>query len=165
MAKRFRFRLEFVRKLREQARDVQRRRVADSARTVTATEQAVARLQAARSRNAEATREAQSAGLLDVASLRCQYRFHGWLMRKQEEFGETLQTQRTELDGERCRLGEVTAKLRVIEKLKERQWRGHLDQLRREEQAVDDEVALRIASWSLASDKVQGAEAGAEVVR
>ena len=144
MARRFRFRLEMVRRLREQARDAQRRVVADAVRAVTHLEDRIARLTRQLDDTADRFRDAQRAERLDVVSLRGHQIFRGWLTRKIAESNEELVRRQASLDYERARLAEVWKRLKAIEKLRERQWERHLTEVAREERAVNDEAALQM---------------------
>ena len=69
MAKRFRFPLDGVRKVRRQARDVRRRAVAEAARAVHDAESRIADLSKALQHTIELTRGAQGRARLDAAML------------------------------------------------------------------------------------------------
>ena len=156
MAGRFRFRLGVVERLRRQARDSQRRVVADAVRGVRHVEQRIAGLTRQLAETVDGTRAAQEAERLDVVSLRGHqiYRggLHRWILESDAELGE----RQRELDTERNRLVEASKRLKVIEKLRERHWGRYLTQLRREEQAITDETAVQIFLRS-------GREVGSEV--
>ena len=143
MAGRFRFRLEVVRRVRQHAQDAQRRVVADAVRAVTAVEQRIERLTQALGDTVEQARGAQRAKRLDLVSLRGHQFYRGWLQRRILESHQELFRHRTELDHQRVKLGEVTSQLKVMEKLREKQWRRHVAEARREEQASFDESALQ----------------------
>lgn len=156
MAGRFRFRLDVVERLRRQARDAQRRVVADAVRGVRRVEQRIAGLTRQLAETVDRTRGVQEAERLDVVSLRGHqiYRgcLHRWILESDAKLGE----RRGELDTERNRLVEASKRLKVIEKLRERHWRRYLTQLRREEQAITDETAVQVFLRG-------GREAGSEV--
>lgn len=144
MARRFQFRLETVRKLKEQALDRQRRVVADTVRALGRVEQRIARLTRQLYRTIEQSRSAQQAAKLDVNSL-CGQEFHrGWLHRKIMESHTELATTRAELHVERAKLAEAWKQLRAIERLREKQWTRYRTELAREEQAANDEAALNL---------------------
>lgn len=141
MAKRFRFRLETVERLRKQARDEQRRAVAIAVRELAAAEARAAEWTEQLRRTVELTRSARMSETLDVAALRgSQFHrnwLHGRILESQAEIGQ----KRMSLDAERIKLGEATAKVKVLEKLRQRRWTRHLQTVAREEQAVADEIA------------------------
>jgi len=142
MARRFEFRLEVVRKLREQARDVQRRAVGDAVSAVCGVEQRLDQLTAQLRDTFEITRGAQRTQELDVASIRGHQFYRNWLHRRIMESNLELGDRRATLDAERAKLGEASARLKAIEKLRDRRFTRHLVQVHREEQATMDEAAV-----------------------
>lgn len=146
MAKRFQFRLEVVRKLRERARDEQRRLVAGAINAVTRAERRIELLSDQLRESVEMARGQRLTERLDVAALRGQQFYQSWLHGRLLESDAALAEKKAELDADRIRLGEASAKLKAIEKLRERRWKRHLVQVRREEQAFNDEAASRIAT-------------------
>jgi flagellar export protein FliJ len=144
MARRFRFRLEAVRKLRERERDGQRRVVADAQREVRRIEQRIALLTEQLHGTIDRSREVHRRGHLDMVSLRG-HQFHsGWLQRCILASDVELCAGRARVDAERARLGEVSKRLKVIENLRERQWTRYRAEVAREEQGVADEAALQM---------------------
>ena len=144
MAGRFRFRLEVVRRIRQQAQEAQRRVVADAVHAVGAVETRIDRLTHTLGDTVERAREAQRGRRLDLMSLRGDQFYRGWLHRRILESHAELSRRRTELDRARAELGELTKRLKVIEKLRERQWTRYLKDIQREEQAAFDESALQM---------------------
>lgn len=142
MARRFRFRLETVRKLRRQAQDVQRRAVADVVRTVGLVEERIAGLTRQLHGTTDQSRNAQQARRLDMASLRGHQFYRSWLHRQITEADAELTRRKAQLEAERARLAEASKRLKVIEKLRERQWTRYRTGVAREEQAAADEAAL-----------------------
>jgi flagellar export protein FliJ len=143
MARRFRFRLEVVRKLREQVRDAQRRALADAVRAVTQAEQRIEHLTEQLGDMVSDTRTTQRSDRLDLATLRGQQFYQGWLHRRIMESNAQLMESRSVLERERDKLGDATGQLKAIEKLRERRLARHQWEDRREEQASLDEAALR----------------------
>lgn len=141
MAKRFRFRLETVRRLREQARDAQRRVVADAARAVKQVQDWITQCSRDLQNVSVQSRDARQMGLLDTVLLRQQQHYRGWLHRKTAEFRQELAAKQAGFDRERAKLAEAQRDLKVIEKLRERQWQRHLTEVAREEQLDNDEAA------------------------
>jgi len=154
MAKRFQFRLDVVRALRKRARDEQRRAVADALVEVTGIERRIEQLTDELRETVDMTRGERQSERLDMSALRGQQfyraRLHGTLL----DSNATLAEKVVALGVERTKLGEASARLKAIEKLRERRWKRHWVQLRREEQAFNDEVAGRMAMgsglWNLA---------------
>ncbi len=143
MARRFRFRLETVERLRKQARDAQRRVVADAVRTVATLEDRIVHLTRQLDDTFDGARETLRTGRLDVVSLRGHELYRGWVHRRIAESYTDLACRRSELDVERAKLVEASKQLKVIEKLRERRWRRHLADVAREEQAASDEAAVQ----------------------
>ncbi len=141
MACRFRFRLETVRRLREQARDAQRRVVADAVRAVTRIEDRIARLARETQDACGRSRNARDFRFLDVVSLCGHQLYQNWLHRKTAESHQELAEKQAVLERERTKLAEASTRLKVIENLRERQWKRHLVEVAREEQAASDEAA------------------------
>ena len=142
MAKRFQFRLEVVRKLRAQARDVQRRAVGDAVGAVRGVEERLDQLTQQLRDTVEITRGEQRTQELDVASLRGHQFYRNWLHRRIMESNLELGDRRATLDVERAKLGEASARLKAIEKLRDKRFARHLVQVRREEQTTMDEAAV-----------------------
>ena len=92
---------------------------------------------------------------LDVAALRGQQFHRSWLHGRLIESNGALTEKKAELDAERTKLGEASVQLKAIEKLRERRWKRYLVQVRREEQAVNDEAASRMAAYPLWNLKFQ----------
>ena len=143
MAKRFRFRLEGVRKVRTQQRDARRRELAEAVRAVTRVEKRVAQLNGALRANVEQAREDRQVGRIDMVSVRgCQVHrnhLHHRLMESYAVLGE----RQGEVGARRAKLAEASRDLKVIEKLRDRQWARHCETLAREERAESDEVATQ----------------------
>lgn len=143
MARAFRFRLEVLRRLREQAQAGQRRKVADAVRAVSQTQGRIEEFTNELQNAAEATRAARQAERIDVVFLRQDQFYRGWLQRRITESAVEMAQRRRELEKERDRLAEATKRLKVIAKLRERQWQRHRVKVQREEQAVTDEAATQ----------------------
>ena len=143
MAGRFRFQLEVVRKLRQEAMDTQRRTVAHAIGAVRRTERRVEQLTEELRATIAQTRDSQQVRRLDIVSLRGHQYYRGRLHRQIMESDEERAKRQAILDRERAKLAKVTMRLKVIEKLREKQWNRHATQLRREEQAGYDETAVQ----------------------
>ncbi len=143
MAGRFRFRLEVVRRLRKQDRDEQRRVVAERVGAVSRVERRLVDLNEQLRGHVDQTRRAQHVERLSVDSLRTHHWYKGRLHREILETEGELTGCVKELDTERVSLADATRRLKVIEKLRERQWTRHQLQARREEQSANDEMALQ----------------------
>ena len=143
MAKEFRFRLEVVRRLREQARDAQRRAVADAVRAVARAEQDIDRLTGQLRQTVELNRGQRTLPRVDIPALRVGEFYRNWLHHRILDRSLSLARDQAHLQAERSRLGQASARLKAIEKLRERRWSRYRQQLVREEQAQSDEAALR----------------------
>lgn len=144
MAAMFRFRLETVLKVRKQEQETHRRAVAEAVRAVGQAEERISRLSQELRSTFEQRREAQQAACIDVSSLRGHQIYQGWLQRRILESGVELGERERLLAEQRARLADASKRLKVIEKLRERQWTKHQVKLRREEQAGQDETAAQI---------------------
>jgi flagellar export protein FliJ len=159
MAKKFRFKLEAVHKLRERERDAQRRRVADAVRAVTDAEQRLASRNDSLRGTFAAGRDVQSSPRLDVGLIRSHRFYQSWLHGSILESSAEVGKRRRELAVERESLGRSNARFKSLEKLKERKWRRHLEDVKREELATFDEIGMqRFQNARIAQDAVVGAE-------
>lgn len=158
MAKTFQFRLEVVERVRRQVLDHQRRAMAHAQRRVEATEALVADVSRQLREWTCMTREAKRGGRLDVSTLRSQQFHRGWLADQAIRAQTELSAQRASLLDERRKVAEAAKQLRVIEKLRKRQWRRFRVEENRREQMELDEIALRRFSGTtgLACSEVGG---------
>jgi len=143
MAVKFRFRLDAVRKLRQMEQDVRRRAVAEAVQALARVEARIARLSQELKQTLAQRRDAQQAPRLDLTCLRGHQFYQGWLQRRILESDVEMGERRKSLQEERARLADASKRLKVIEKLRERQWNRHQEELRREDQAEQDEVAAQ----------------------
>ena len=143
MAKRFEFRLEVVQRVRQRAVDAQRRVVADSIRSVADEESRLRDISAQLRDLSMETRVTKQSESPDVASLRSQQYYHGWLADQSLKIQGELGRRRTESAIERRKLAEQSKRLQVIEKLRERQWQRFRRDQERREQGQLDEAALQ----------------------
>ena len=159
MAKRFRFRLETVRRLRKQAQDECRRVVAERLRQVAAVRSRINEMDGQLAEQRATVRNlvlpsppADDAGagqgvarLLDMDRMR-RHRLYMNHLRQGIARGER---QAAELQGllrkDQAALAEATKRVRVIDKLEERQRSRHELMLRRAETAENDEIAAQFA--------------------
>ncbi len=143
MAGRFRFRLETVERIRRREQDERRRGVALAIQEVQRVKERIGVLTQQLANSIDLKRGLQRAEHVDMRSLRG-HQFHlGDLHRRILESGEQLTQRRSVVDQERAKLAEASKRLKVIEKLREKQWNRHVMALRREEQAAMDEAALQ----------------------
>ncbi len=144
MARKFRFRLETVLRIRKRARDAQRRIVANAVQSVTRIEEQIDELTRQLDATIERSRDALRNRHPDVVSLRGHLLHRGWLQREIAESNGARAQKRVELDAERARLAETSKRLKVIEMLRDRQWKRFRTEVAREEQAAGDEAALQM---------------------
>jgi|GEM_PF-824717 len=143
VVKRFVFRLETVRRLRKQAEDAQKRVVAEHTRRLTREQQRIQRLRAGLDAQRRAARADHGVALLDLASFRCRYFYMARLDREVMESRQRAGKMSRALDQERKKLGELSARRKVIDRLRDKQWMRHRIAVRRAEQAEDDENATQ----------------------
>jgi len=144
MARKFEFRLEVVRDMRKRSRDEVARRVALQIAASTATRRRLDNLSLQADSEAQSSRANRGEKTLDIPAIRVQQLHGKWLGRRVEEASAELQRVEAGLAAERSQLIQATARLKAIERLRERRWQRHLVAVRREEQAVMDEVAIRM---------------------
>lgn len=144
MAKRFRFRLETVRKIRQRERDAQRLVVATKVVAAEAIRGQVGTLTKQMGDNEDGSRNARGAGPMTMNLLRRHVFHQAWLSRTIEAYGEQLDEKLEEVRVERDKLADASARLKVIEKLRQRQWESHKVELAREEIQAGDEAAQQI---------------------
>ena len=144
MPGRFRFRLEAVRKVRRQAQDAQQRVVAGVLREIRQTEAGVRQLTEELRAEVGATRAAQSIQRLDLPRIRGHQFRQTWLQGRVLDAQTELGRLQTRLEQERAKLAEAARRLKVIEKLRERQWERFCIEERRAEQRENDEVANQL---------------------
>ena len=144
MARRFKFRLETVRKIRERERDAHRRVVATKVREVAVIRERVGTLAEGMEDNRCAGRITRRVGRVPIELLRGQAYYQTWLTRANETTHEELENGLNELRAEQDKLGVFSKRLKVIEKLRERQWKIHQTGVAREESAANDEAAHQL---------------------
>lgn len=143
MAGAFRFRLEAVGRVRRHALDAQRRAVAQASRALGEVEDRIAQLTRALRETVDQSRDARLATRLDLLALRHHQFFHGQLHQRLLGSHKELARRREGLSREQVKLGEAMKQVKVIEKLRERQWTRCAARQRRHEQAMVDEAALQ----------------------
>jgi len=142
MAKRFRFRLETIRRVRKQAEDAQKRLVAHKLQEVVQTRSKIDGINEALRAESDSIRFSQGAGVLDVPMLRYRQFYLTSLRNRLFEMQESLLTRNKALNIERKKLAELSAKRKALDKLREKRWQAHQEALRRQEQTETDEVAV-----------------------
>ncbi len=143
MAKRFVFRLETVRRVRKQAEDAQKRVVAEHTRRLTDERDRTRRLSAGLIAQRRDARTDHDARRLDLVALRCRYFYMARLEREILESRRQVEQLEKVLEQERKKLGELAARRKAIDKLRDKQWSRHQTAMKRAEQAEDDEIAAQ----------------------
>lgn len=144
MAKRFRFRLEAVLKVRKRKRDEARRIVADRQRRMA---RIAERITACRNGIGEAvdeSRRVQHATAPDVTTLR---RYRSYIAAMHRAIGDAeveMSHQRNRLQEEQRQLARTNRDVKAIEKLRERQLARHREQEERADRAEGDEISLQL---------------------
>ncbi len=144
MAGGFRFRLEVVRRLRQQALDAQRRVVADAVRAVGRVEDRIDRFTRDLRGSIQQARDAQQVARLSPEAMCACQRHRCWLQRRMLEAKQELQRNEAQLNSERRKLAEAMKQMKVIETLREKRKLRYDTAIRRQEQAGYDEVALQM---------------------
>ncbi|MFQ5461722.1 MAG: flagellar export protein FliJ [Phycisphaerae bacterium] len=141
MAKKFRFRLEGVERIRRQQRDTRRRRLAEALGRVVDVERCIAQLSQELRETVEGSRSARGGGCLDMTVVRGHQYYRGVLQRNLLEQTQALADRQDAVRVARQELAQATARLKVIEKLRERAQDRHRKELQREEQTALNEIA------------------------
>jgi flagellar protein FliJ len=140
MAKRFRFRLDTVLKVRKQREDVCRRAVADRLRQIAAVQAEIGSLQHQIGEEIGAFRQVHSVGRLDMTQIVRQRHWlihlHQGVLMAQASLGDLHK----KLEEDRRVLVEARKQTRVLEKLKERQIERHQKETARAEAIENDEI-------------------------
>lgn len=143
MARRFRFKLEAVQKLRKQARDAQRSQLANALQAFRQKEDMILEYEHQLGETVSSTRTAQSADQLEMGLIRRHQFYRTRLHQRIAQAAIELEETRKDLRREQAKLGEATQRLRAIEKLREKQWARHALHAAREEQAELDEAGAQ----------------------
>jgi len=143
MARRFEFRLEAVLKLRRRRCDACRRRVADGARRAQEHERRLAALRERLQRERRAGRSDARSARLDPVRLGRRQLYVGHLDRSIEAQTRALEQLRRDLELQRRALADASRELKVMETLRERQWRRHCEAEAKAETLEQDELAVQ----------------------
>lgn len=141
MAERFRFRLEVVERVRRTTLDRERRALAESLRRAQEVERRLDELNGELRATFERARGSQAMASLDVATLKAEHVLRASLHDRIRRSAAELDEKEAECRTARERVALATRNLRVMEKLRERRWNEHLVDVRRSEQAAEDEAA------------------------
>ncbi len=143
MAKRFRFRLAPVLRLRQQKADQAKRVVAERLRRIVQVRREIGILQDRIGQQVSAMRAGPATGLLNVGEVA---RHRHWLTHLQRGLLEATAGVRqleAQLAQERAALTEATKEVRIMETLKDRQQTRYYYELSRQETAEADELSTQ----------------------
>lgn len=157
MAKKFQFRLDVVGEIRKRVRDEIARSVGAKVRETLAARRVVEQLSASLASTAQEARSQRLERRLSVSELRSQQYYGKWLHDKAAATSVELGRLEEKLAKEREKLAAATARVKAIEKLRERRWQEYQGSVKREEQAVMDEIAGRIGSGREMPNEVETA--------
>jgi flagellar protein FliJ len=146
MAKRFKFRLEPLLKLRKQHEHQQQRAVADVLRTLHVANTTLQDIHTRLVDSLDHDRTQRSAQSLDVPLALQQQRYRLHLKRSVHDQHQTITAIETKLHNERTVLAQKTRERKVLETLRDAQKTQHNAKLIKHEQAEMDESAARIAT-------------------
>jgi flagellar FliJ protein len=141
MAKRFRFRFETMLKIRRQREDEHKRIVADRIRQIQEVCHQMASLEMQIREELRAIRSGQEPGRIQMQHVIRHRHWLGRLHKAALDGQGRLQCLEAQLSQERVALSEAVKQRRILEKLKERQWRQHREQQERVEVRSADDVA------------------------
>ena len=144
MAKRFRFRLETVERIRRRELDARRRAVGDAVREAQAVQVGLDRSAHELNDTVEDCRALQADGVLDVTAIRRHVFFRGQVHRFIEAGSIKLARAQANCEEHRDKLAVASKRLKVIEKLRVRHWTRHMRGLQRMESMATDESALNL---------------------
>ncbi len=144
MAKRFIFRLETVRRLRQLDVERRQRALAEAIHRVRDLDNYIGDLNRELRETMLTDRGHQERTTLDVAQLRSGQLHGGWLRKQVLVSREELSRREKRVDEERRKLQDADKRLKVIEKLKERHATRHRELVHRAEQAETDEVGTQL---------------------
>lgn len=142
MARGFQFRLEVVRRVREQAQNTQRKVVADAIRALQKVEKRIEQLHQSLHRSICRSRDDRMNARVDVFSLRGHQMFQARIHRHLLDASRELMSRQAVLAAERVVLAEANKKLKAIEKLREKQWNRYKKDMQKKEQADYDEASV-----------------------
>ena len=150
MAKRFTFRLETVLRLRRRTFEEAQRVVATRLRAV-GREQAMVEATGVQVREQTAQRRSvQTARRLDVGAVRGHRAYVMFLHRRIGEGEQRIRQHEEKLESERAAMIQASVAVKALEKLKERRRARHLEEVKRQEAAEHNEIALQMHRRSVA---------------
>jgi flagellar export protein FliJ len=141
LARSFQFRLEAVRRVRRESERVQQRILAQALRELLELDREDLQVQREIGRIREEVKAVSQQPELDVLRLRQWELYRGRLAGNLEKIEAKRKDANGRVDVERGKLLEAVKKRRAIDRLFEKQWSRHQDEMRREERRMTDELA------------------------
>lgn len=138
----FKFRLGVVQRLRKLELEREQRAMAGCVNAVLEARRLADLVAERLEENQRQKREIQRGAHPDVAALRAEQWHWLWLRRTQEQTQQELTKRQEIMDAQRQKLVAASRRVKVIEKLRDRQWKRHLDDQRRAERKEQDEFTL-----------------------
>ncbi len=144
MAKKFTFRLETVLRLRRTTEDACRRRVAERLREIARVESDVRRLDEQFHWELDRSRVDQQSPEMDVMTVRRRRSYMGHLQRRISGCEAQIDALRKQLEEDQKALAHASKEVKLLEKLRDRQWARQREIERRAERAEEDEVGQQV---------------------
>ena len=141
MAKRFKFRLDTVLKIRKQREDQRKRVVADRLRQIARVREQMASIDRQIRDEMAAIRSAQEPGTIDIQQAMRHRHWLGHLHKTALEAEARLRFLEARLAQERAALAEAMKERRILEKLKDQQWQRYRKEGEKREIVESDEMA------------------------
>lgn len=149
MAGPFQFRLEVVQRLRRLELEREQRVMAGCVQAVLEARQLADLVAGRMDENAQQRRNMQQDSRPDVAGLRTEQLHLLWLRRMQDQTRQELARRQEIMEAQRQKLVAASRKVKVIEKLRDRQWKRYQDEERRAERKEHDELAMLLPALDL----------------
>ena len=144
MAKKYTFRLQTVLRLRKTAEDECRRRVAGRLREIARVESEVRHLHEQFAWEVDRSRDDQRNPAMNVMTIRRRRGYMGHLQRRKGECEAQVRVLREKLEEDQKALAHASKEVKVLEKLRDRQWDRHRELERRAERAEEDEIGQQM---------------------
>lgn len=138
----FQFRLNVVLRLRKAEMEREQRAMAGCVNAVLEAQKLVELVAQRINENADLRRDMQIAEHPDVAGLRSEQVQLIWLRRMQEQSALELAKRHDGMEAQRMKLVAASRRVKVIEKLRDRQWKRYQEELRRHDRKAQDEFAM-----------------------
>lgn len=138
----FHFRLEVVQRLRKADLEREQRAMAASVNAVLEAQKLADMVAQRIEENAADRRELLAGEFLNMTGLRAEQLQRQWLRRMQEQTAQELAKRHDSVEAQRQKLVAATRRVKVIEKLRDRQWKRHQDEQRRIDRRQEDEFAM-----------------------